>query len=248
MEKPKNSLPVIEVPPELRGPSDEEILQMSESNDSPKRRNSARRPSKRERLELKKRKALGIMKTMAEKTVTRTENISNSIKKSSFAANTASYFKNAAAAATAAANTALNFARETEIKTGTLSDARKKLETLFTAKTEVVAQKAAQVVKTVIQEAPKIPASGRVIRGAFGAKGAILKAEIISSADLAKKRMEEKAKKIRAALFARKAAEAGTGIANAGTAAGQATAVDGAAPVKRPRGRPRKNPLPPENP
>ena len=235
MEKPENSLPVIEVPPELRGPSDEEILQKSESNDSPKRRNSARRPSKRERMELKKRKALGIMKTMAEKTVARTENISSTI-------------KSAAAAATAAANTALNFARETEIKTGTLSDARKKLETLFTAKKEVVAQKAAQVVKTVIQEAPKIPASGRVIRGAFGAKGAILKAEIISSADLAKKRMEEKAKKIRAALFAKKSAEAGTGIATAGTAAGQATAVDGAAPVKRPRGRPRKNPLPPENP
>lgn len=180
-------------------------------------------------MELKKRKALGIMKTMAEKTVARTENISSTI-------------KSAAAAATAAANTALNFARETEIKTGTLSDARKKLETLFTAKKEVVAQKAAQVVKTVIHEAPKIPASGRVIRGAFGARGAILKAEIISSADLAKKRMEEKAKKIRAALFARKAAEAGTGIATASQAA------DGVVPVKRPRGRPRKNPLPPENP
>lgn len=231
MEKPKNSLPVIEVPPELRGPSDEEILQMSESNDSPKRRNSARRPSKKERMELKKRKALGIMKTMAEKTVARTENISSTI-------------KSAAAAATAAANTALNFARETEIKTGTLSDARKKLETLFTAKKEVVAKKAAQVVKSVTHEAPKIPASGRVIRGAFGAKGAILKAEIISSADLAKKRMEEKAKKIRAALFARKAAEAGTGIATAS----QSGAADGVVPVKRPRGRPRKNPLPPENP
>lgn len=224
MEKRENSLPVIEVPPELRGPSDEEILQMSESNDSPKRRNSARRPSKRVRMERKKAKALGIMKTMAEKTVVRTENISSTI-------------KSAAAAATAAANTALNFARETEIKSGTLSDARKKLETLFTAKKEVVAQKAAQVVKTVIQEAPKIPASGRVIRGAFGAKGAILKAEIISSADLARKRMEEKAKKIRAALFAKKSAEAGAG-----------TATDGVVPVKRPRGRPRKNPLPPENP
>lgn len=231
MEKRENSLPVIEVPPELRGPSDEEILQQSESEDSQKRRNSARRLSKRERMELKKRKALGIMKTMAEKTVDRTENISSTI-------------KSAAAAATAAANTALNFARETEIKSGTLSDARKKLETLFTAKKEVVAQKAAQVVKTVIQEAPKIPASGRVIRGAFGAKGAILKAEIISSADLAKKRMEEKAKKIRAALFAKKSAEAGTGIATAS----QSGATDGVVPVKRPRGRPRKNPLPPENP
>ncbi|MCQ2060013.1 MAG: hypothetical protein MJY47_00290 [Fibrobacter sp.] len=231
MEKRENSLPVIEVPPELRGPSDEEILQQSESKDSQKRRNSAKRPSKRERLELKKRKALGIMKTMAEKTVARTENISSTI-------------KSAAAAATAAANTALNFARETEIKSGTLSDARKKLETLFTAKKEVVAQKAAQVVKTVIHEAPKIPASGRVIRGAFGAKGAILKAEIISSADLAKKRMEEKAKKIRAALFAKKSAEAGTGIATAS----QSGATDGVVPMKRPRGRPRKNPLPPENP
>lgn len=231
MEKRENSLPVIEVPPELRGPSDEEILQQSESEDSQKRRNSAKRPSKRERLELKKRKALGIMKTMAEKTVDRTENISSTI-------------KSAAAAATAAANTALNFARETEIKSGTLSDARKKLETLFTAKKEVVAQKAAQVVKTVIQEAPKIPASGRVIRGAFGAKGAIIKAEIISSADLAKKRMEEKAKKIRAALFAKKSAEAGPGTATAS----QSSATDGVVPVKRPRGRPRKNPLPPENP
>lgn len=55
------ALEVIEVPPELRGPSDEEILKMSEKelrDVKGKRKKGERRPSKRRRQELKEEKAL----------------------------------------------------------------------------------------------------------------------------------------------------------------------------------------------
>ena len=52
---------VIEVPPELRGPSNEEILQMSEREDTERRRRAAARPSKRERMRRKMDKELAAM-------------------------------------------------------------------------------------------------------------------------------------------------------------------------------------------
>ena len=69
-------------------------------------------------------------------------------------------------------------------------------------------------------------------RGSFGAKPSDeAKAKVYSVAELERLRMEERAKKIRAEL-ARKNKPAAPALAEDGT------------PVKRPRGRPRKNPLP----
>ena len=99
--------------------------------------------------------------------------------------------------------------------------------------TEQTAQAEApkRVLKSVLSEPPK-PPSGRVLKGSFGAKPSDKpKAVIVSAADLARQRIEERAKKIREALMAKNRAlhpEAAAEI-----------------PVKRPRGRPRKNPLPP---
>ena len=54
---------VIEVPPELRGPSNEEILQKEGREDTPRRRRAAARPSKRERMD----KKLGISRAEMSK-------------------------------------------------------------------------------------------------------------------------------------------------------------------------------------
>ena len=87
------------------------------------------------------------------------------------------------------------------------------------------------MLKSVLSEPPK-PPSGRVLKGSFGAKpGDKPKAVIVSAADLARQRIEERAKKIREALMAKNRALHPEAAAEM--------------PVKRPRGRPRKNPLPP---
>ena len=87
-----------------------------------------------------------------------------------------------------------------------------------------------RVLKSVLSEPPK-PPSGRVLKGSFGAKpGDKPKAVIVSAADLARQRIEERAKKIREALMAKNRALHPEAAAEM--------------PVKRPRGRPRKNPLP----
>ena len=79
--------------------------------------------------------------------------------------------------------------------------------------------------------APAVPPSGRVLRGSFGAKPSeTTKAQVYSAAELSRIRMEERAKKIRAELARR------NGPGPLVDAEGQ--------PVKRPHGRPRKNPLP----
>lgn len=66
----ENTLDVIEVPPELRGLSDEEIIKISEKplrEVSGKRKNGAKRPGKKVRLALKMQKELEeIKKTAAE--------------------------------------------------------------------------------------------------------------------------------------------------------------------------------------
>lgn len=82
------------------------------------------------------------------------------------------------------------------------------------------------------------PSSGRVLKASFGAKvGEKPKAVIVSAAELALQKAEERAKKIREALFAKRT------TASAIQTDGPAAQPEGQ-PVKRPRGRPRKNPLP----
>lgn len=206
----KEALQVTEVPPELRGLSDEEIIKNSESKEKKfigKRHNGAKRPSKRERLAQKEQK----------------EN-------AKFNALVAKYN-------TASSDKAPETENDAEIKK-ILKKIAAPLANSDTEKTEVKkeAEPAApaapkRVLKSVLSEPPK-PPSGRVLKGSFGAKpGDKPKAVIVSAADLARQRIEERAKKIREALMAKNRA------LHPETAAEM--------PVKRPRGRPRKNPLPP---
>lgn len=206
----KEALQVTEVPPELRGLSDEEIIKNSESKEKKfigKRHNGAKRPSKRERLAQKEQK----------------EN-------AKFNALVAKYN-------TASSDKAPETENDAEIKK-ILKKIAAPLANSETEKTEVKkeAEPAApaapkRVLKSVLSEPPK-PPSGRVLKGSFGAKpGDKPKAVIVSAADLARQRIEERAKKIREALMAKNRALHPEAAAEM--------------PVKRPRGRPRKTPLPP---
>ena len=204
---------VIEVPPELLGPSNDEILQKEGREDTPRRRRAAARPSKRDRMLKKMGVSRAEMSKIAEK-----------------------YGENAKPKPQHVEKKHHDFPAQTGHRPASkLSVARKKLESLFTSVTRRQVEPETPRVepkreppKTI---APSVPPSGRVLRGSFGAKPSeTTKAQVYSAAELSRIRMEERAKKIRAEL-ARKS--------------GPGPLVDAEGnPVKRPRGRPRKNPLP----
>lgn len=206
----KEALQITEVPPELRGLSDEEIIRNSESKEKKfvgKRHNGARRPSKRERMALKEKNENAKFNSLVAKYNKPETAESREAEKD---AEINSILKKIATNASAPK------AEDAEVK-------------------KIIAQAAPEgtpkrVLKSVLSEPPK-PPSGRVLKGSFGVKpGDKPKTVIVSAADLARQRIEERAKKIREALMAKNKAlhpEAAAEI-----------------PVKRPRGRPRKNPLP----
>ncbi len=202
-------LQVTEVPPELRGLSDEEIIKNSESREKKfigKKHNGAKRPSKRERLAQKEQSENAKFNSLVEKynKVDKPHESENDddIKK---------ILKKIASSQTSAPSPVPQIKETVEPK--------------------AMEETPKRVLKSVLSEPPK-PPSGRVLKGSFGAKpGDKPKTVIVSAADLARQRIEERAKKIREALMAKNRAlhpEAAAEI-----------------PVKRPRGRPRKNPLPP---
>ena len=201
---------IIEVPPELWGPSNEEILQKEGRADTAMRRRAAARPSKRERLQRKLGKVASDMQKIA------TMYAEEPPRKPLFSAPVP------------------RPEQERPVRTESrFSQARKKLESLFSrdrVQGEAPlsqAQPAKEPAKPVSRPEPP---SGRVLRGSFGAKPSeASKAQVYSAAELSRIRMEERAKKIRAELARR---------------SGPGPLVDAEGnPVKRPRGRPRKNPL-----
>ncbi|SHL10122.1 hypothetical protein [Fibrobacter sp. UWEL] len=157
------ALEIIEVPPELRGSSDEEILKMSEKvlrEVSGKRKKGERRPSKRRRLELK-----------AEKQLQEAQNAAREI------------FGNPTPKINSLDGLGM---------TGFMTSAN-----IFCA-----ADSSAKYTKSV--EEPK-PVVRRVLKASFGSKIAEKpKTVTVSAAELAKQRAEERAKKIREALLAKK--------------------------------------------
>jgi len=221
-EKPLFDSGIIEVPPELRGPSNEEILQNEGRADTPMRRRAAGRPSKRERERRKMMKSRADMQKIA-----------------------VNYAENAPRRPVFDQNPAVSRAPAAEIlqerPASRLSAARKKLESLFTGVSRVLekreipqespaeaAPKAVEPPKPVVRPEPP---SGRVLKGSFGAKaGEESHAKVYSAAELNRIRMEERAKKIREVMALKNKVAPPVG-------------PDGQ-PVKRPRGRPRKNPLP----
>ena len=204
----KENLQITEVPLELRGLSDEEIIRNSESKAKKfvgKRHNGAKRPSKRERIAMKEQSENAKFDSLVAKynkvdsKKQQDDDIKDILKK--IASSQPSPSKD--------------------------EDAEVKKIVNTTAKPEAPKR----VLNSVISEPPK-PPSGRVLKGSFGAKpGDKPKTVIVSAADLARQRIEERAKKIREALMAKNKA--------------LHPEVAAEMPVKRPRGRPRKNPLPP---
>ena len=206
----KEILQITEVPPELRGLSDEEIIRNSESKEKKfdgKRHNGAKRPSKRERIAQKEQSENAKFNSLVAK-----YNTVDSRKPQQDDADIKDILKKIASSQPEQPK-----AEEGEVK--------KIIEKTATAEAPK------RVLNSVISEPPK-PPSGRVLKGSFGAKpGDKPKAVIVSAADLARQRIEERAKKIREALMAKNKALHPEAAAEM--------------PVKRPRGRPRKNPLPP---
>ena len=206
----KEILQITEVPPELRGLSDEEIIRNSESKEKKfvgKRHNGAKRPSKRERIAQKEQSENAKFNSLVAK-----YNTVDSRKPQQDDADIKDILKKIASSQPEQPK-----AEEGEVK--------KIIEKTATAEAPK------RVLNSVISEPPK-PPSGRVLKGSFGAKpGDKPKAVIVSAADLARQRIEERAKKLREALMAKNKALHPEAAAEM--------------PVKRPRGRPRKNPLPP---
>ncbi len=204
----KENLQITEVPPELRGLSDEEIIKNSENRNKKfvgKKHNGAKRPSKRERQALKEQAENAKFNSLVAK-------YNNVDKPSHNVESDAEINKilKKIAAPLASSNTE-NVEPPKPIKPAAPETPKR-------------------VLKSVLSEPPK-PPSGRVLKGSFGAKpGDKPKAVIVSAADLARQRIEERAKKIREALMAKNRALHPEAAAEM--------------PVKRPRGRPRKNPLP----
>jgi hypothetical protein len=204
----KENLQITEVPLELRGLSDEEIIRNSESKAKKfvgKRHNGAKRPSKRERIAMKEQSENAKFDSLVAKynkvdsKKQQDDDIKDILKK------------------IASSQPSPSKAEDAEVKK--------------IVNTAAKPEAPKRVLNSVISEPPK-PPSGRVLKGSFGAKpGDKPKTVIVSAADLARQRIEERAKKIREALMAKNKALHPEAAAEM--------------PVKRPRGRPRKNPLPP---
>ena len=207
------ALQIIEVPPELRGLTDEEIIQNSnkiKKDFTGKRKNGAARPSKKDRIALKQQKEYQEAQNIANE-------IFGSIPKQSDL-----YFKPKTQIPGIPPMSELSLEKQTMLKTAFTEESKGYSAYNLKSSSEFIKPKA------MISEAPK-PASGRVLKASFGAKtGDKPKAVIVSAADLAKQKAEERAKKIQDFFKAKPP--------------GATTMPDGQ-PIKRGRGRPRKNPI-----
>ena len=207
------ALNIIEVPHELRGLSDEEIIQNSERNRKDfngKRKNGAARPSQKDRIALKQRKAYLEAANIASE-------IFGSVAKQSDP-----HFKHKPALPGIPPMSELPLEKQAMLKTSFTEESKGYSVYNFKEKPE------SHKPQAMTTEAPK-PASGRVLKVSFGAKtGDKPKAVIVSAADHAKQKAEERAKKIQNFFKAKHP---------------EATTMPDGTPVKRGRGRPRKNPI-----
>ncbi len=238
------NLPVVEVPPELRGLSDEEILALHPVD--PEKRDRFRL-SKKERAEKKLAREQAKFRRLMEQYENR-DRIAHSSrpmpKMSDFDGNSSTQAARRPVSAPAPRKTLFV---PSQMK-----------------KTVSVQDPLAAMPKAAPAPLPPRQSSGRVLVGSFGgAKFGAAKTQIISEDELAKKRAAEEAKRQRELARKRAAMEradleraALTGSEtpqrldpnslfkpNSPLGAGPVPDIS-AAPVKRKRGRPRKNPLP----
>lgn len=204
------ALQIIEVPHELRGLSDEEIIQNSEKlkkDFSGKRKNGAARPSKKDRIALKQ-----------QKEYLETQNIAAEIF-GAVAKQKDLYFQSSVSMPGIPALSELSPEKQKMLSTAFTPESHSFSSYKLKESTTVAEP------KSMISEPPK-PASGRVLKASFGAKtGDKPKAVIVSAADLAKQKAEERAKKIQDFFKAKHP---------------EATVMPDGQPIKRGRGRPRK--------
>lgn len=208
-----NALNIIEVPLELRGLSDEEIIQNSQKIQkefSGKRKNGAARPSKKDRIAQKQQKEILEAQNIASEifgTVAKQKDL---------------YFKPKASIPGIPPLSELPLEKQMMLKTSFTEESKGYSAYNLKGSTE------SHKLQSMLSEAPK-PASGRVLKASFGTKGGEKpKAVIVSAADLAKQKAEERAKKIQDFFRAKHP---------------EATVMPNGQPIKRGRGRPRKNPL-----
>lgn len=202
---------IIEVPPELRGLSDQEIL--TSTAERVKNRAPKNRPSKKERLEKKIAKERERIKKIASEYERKDINPRTSTAMAAKPMPKLSEFEN-------------------QVE-GKIKPLLKKTEGIFKADLITPASLEKETkdieVKSLLSSTPS-PSSGRVLKGVFGAKGKETpKATIVKADDLLKANALERAKKVKATL--------------ASKLASLKTETTGEEPPKRPRGRPRKNPL-----
>ena len=208
-KKSTEELPILEVPPELRGLSDEEIIALHPVN--PDKRDRFR-PSKRERAAKKLEKEKEKIRMIADPYKTRASlsSFSRPMPKIS------------------------DYDGSRPSMPNRRSAALKK--TLFVpSQMKKVASAPAPTVsfpKPTVAPLPPRQSTGRVLVGSFGGKFGAPKTQLISESDFAKKHAEEEAKRLRELAKKRAAAALSLTVP--------------VAPVKRKRGRPRKNPLPEE--
>jgi len=204
-------LPIIEVPAELRGLPDAEIIKLSQKvirEVSGKRKKGERRPGKRARQALREHKShQEAMAIFVKKEEALLEEKMEMVK-NAFSEKSVGYS---------------SFDPRVINKDNTAESLHEQIP---------------QAPRTVTPTAAA-PTSGRVLKASFGVKiGEKPKAVIVSAADLAMQKAEERAKKIREALFAKRMS-----ATQAGTPGAAIPAAPDGQPVKRPRGRPRKNPI-----
>lgn len=217
-------LPVIEVPKELRGLSDEEILIASESRQ--KKFENRHRLSKKERQALKLKRAQEEMQAIAA-SVLKAEKSEGKKYSSAFDSFVKSVPKMEES--------------KNATKSGALNDGFKDLFSKSFNESTVLAKeslkKADVVVRSSITEAPK-PASGRVLSvkllgGKFAFAQKKVETKVVDAATLQKERAEEREKKIQENLLGKAVKKAPAPVQYD---------ADGN-PIKRKRGRPRKNPV-----
>ncbi|MCQ2092646.1 MAG: hypothetical protein MJY85_08200 [Fibrobacter sp.] len=178
----ENDLDVIEVPPELRGLSDEDIIKNSEKplrECSGKRKNGAKRPSKKTRIAIKQQKELENLHQAAAEIFVHNSELTNK--------NIYQYIREKKdmldKAFTKASKSYSFYEEETKTKAFINYDlAENNFKKYVSSST--------------------IPSSARVLKASFGAKNEEKsKVAAVSAADLAQQRIEERARKIREALL-----------------------------------------------